>query len=96
MTYHVPAVLAAPPVALPTPSHGHCDSPTRQAPAEGSEHIVVEALRDLARWIYRQLDAECDHLTSDDAVEEGIVINEYTFTGAGRRFGSGQRSAVLS
>jgi hypothetical protein len=63
------------------------DSPTRQPPASGSEETVVEALRDLARWLYRQLEAEYDHLTSDEAVEEGIVINEYTFTEGGRRFG---------
>ena len=63
------------------------DSPTVQAPAEGSEETVVETLRDLARWLYRQLEAEFDHLTSDEAVDEGIIINEYTFTDAGRRFG---------
>lgn len=63
------------------------DSPTGQPPAEGSEETVVEALRDLARWLYRQLEAEYDHLTSDEAVEDGIVVNEYTFTDAGRRFG---------
>lgn len=63
------------------------DSPTGQAPTDGSEEIVVEALRDLARWLYRQLEAEYDHLTSDETVEEGIVINEYTFTESGRRFG---------
>ncbi|OZA22596.1 MAG: antitoxin of toxin-antitoxin stability system [Hydrogenophilales bacterium 17-64-11] len=63
------------------------DSPTGQAPTEGSEQTVVEALRDLARWLYRQLEAEYDHLTSDEAVDEGIIMNEYTFTDAGRRFG---------
>lgn len=63
------------------------DSPTGQAPAEGSEETVVETLRDLARWLYRQLEAEYGHLTSDEAVDEGIIINEYTFTDAGRRFG---------
>jgi hypothetical protein len=63
------------------------DSPTGQAPTEGSEETVVEALRDLARWLYRQLEGEYDFLTSDEAVDEGIIINEYTFTDAGRRFG---------
>jgi hypothetical protein len=29
------------------------DSPTGKPPAEGSEETVVEALRDLARWLYR-------------------------------------------
>jgi hypothetical protein len=63
------------------------DSPTGQAPADGSEETVAEALRDLARWLYRQLEAEYDHLTSDEAVDEGIIMDEYTFTDAGRRFG---------
>ena len=63
------------------------DSPTWQPPTEDAEEIVTEALRDLARWLYRQLEAEYDHLTSDEAIEEGIIVNEYTFTEAGRRFG---------
>ena len=41
----------------------------------------------MARWLYRQLQAEYDHLTSNEAIEEGIMIKEYTFTEAGRRFG---------
>ena len=48
---------------------------------------MTEALRDLARWLYRQLEVEYDHLTSDEAIEEGIIVNEYTFTEGGRRFG---------
>ena len=63
------------------------DSPTWQPPTEDAEEIVTEALRDLARWLYRQLQAEYDHLTSDEAIEEGIIVNEYTFTEEGRRFG---------
>ncbi len=42
---------------------------------------------DLARWHYRQLEAEYDQLASDEAIEERIIVNEYTFTEAGRRFG---------
>ena len=63
------------------------DSPTLQPPTEGAAEIVTEALRDLARWLYRQLQAEYDHLTSDEAIEEGIIVNDYTFTEGGRRFG---------
>ncbi|EEW61100.1 conserved hypothetical protein [Ruegeria sp. TrichCH4B] len=48
---------------------------------------MAEALRDLARWLYRQLEAEYDHLTSDEAIKEGIIVNEYTFTEGGSRFG---------
>ena len=58
-----------------------------QPPTDGSEETAAEAMRDLARWLYRQLGDEYDQLTSDEAVEEGIAINEYTFTDAGRRFG---------
>ena len=63
------------------------DSPTGQSLTDDAEAGITEALRDLARWLYRQLQAEHDHLTSDEAVEEAISINEYTFTESGRRFG---------
>ena len=63
------------------------DSPTCQSPTEDAEETVTEALRDLARWLYRQLQAEYDYLTSDGSIEEGIIVNEYTFTEGGRRFG---------
>ena len=63
------------------------DSPTGQEPTSGSEDTVTEALRDLARWLYRQLEAEFDHFTSDDTIEDGIIANAYTFTAGGRRFG---------
>ena len=62
-------------------------SRTGQPPTDDAEEVVTEIFRDLARWLYRQLQAEYDHLTSNEAIEEGIMINEYTFTEAGRRFG---------
>ena len=63
------------------------DSPTWQPMTDGAEDTVIEALRDLARWLYRQLEREYDYLTSDDAVDESIAVNQYTFTAQGRRFG---------
>ena len=63
------------------------DSPTWQDMTADAEEIVIEALRDLARWLYRQLEREYEYLTSDEAVDETIIANEYTFTEAGRRFG---------
>ena len=63
------------------------DSPTWQPPTEDAEEAVIEAIRELARWLYCQLLAEYDHLTSDEAIEEGIIVNEYNFTEGGRRFG---------
>jgi len=47
---------------------------------------LTEQLRDLARWLYRQLEREYDYQTSDDEVDEAIRANDYTFTEDGRRF----------
>ena len=63
------------------------DSLTWQRMTADAEDIVIEALRDLARWLYRQLEREYDALTSDEAVDEAITANAYTFTEAGRPFG---------
>ncbi len=63
------------------------DSPTWQPMTDGAEDTVIEALHDLARWLYRQLEREYEYLTSDAAVDEAIEVNEYTFTAEGRRFG---------
>lgn len=52
-----------------------------------AETMVTEAFRDLANWLYRQLEQEYDHLTSDEAVDETLIANGYTFTEEGRRFG---------
>ena len=43
-------------------------------------------MRDLARWLYRQLRAEYEHLTSDEAIDETLAANESTFTAAGEYF----------
>ncbi|ULB12288.1 hypothetical protein ORIO_21080 (plasmid) [Cereibacter azotoformans] len=45
-------------------------------------HLLEPRYRDAAPFQY----AKIRHLTSDEAIEEGIV-NEYTFTEAWRRFG---------
>lgn len=63
------------------------DSPTYQGLAGDTEDLVTETLRDLARWLYRQLEQEYDHISSDEAVDETIIANGYTFTETGRRFG---------
>lgn len=63
------------------------DSPTYQPITVDAEETVIEALRDMARWLYRQLEREYDYLTSDEAVDEAILANEYTFTETGCRFG---------
>ncbi len=63
------------------------DSPTWQPPTDDTEDAVTEAMRDLARWLYRQLRSEYEHQTSNDAVDEIVGINEWTFTADGKRFG---------
>ena len=63
------------------------DSPHYQDMTPDAEEAVVEALRDLARWLYRQLEREYEHHTSDPIVDEAIQASEYTFTADGRRFG---------
>jgi len=63
------------------------DSPTWQDMTADAEDVITEALRDLARWLYRQLERKYEYLTSDEAVDESIITNDYTFTSSGRRFG---------
>lgn len=63
------------------------DSPSEQLKSANAEEAVTEALRGLARWLYRQLEREYEYLTSDEAVDEAITANDYTFTETGVRFG---------
>jgi hypothetical protein len=74
-------------------SHEYCmsisverESPTHVMTAD-AEEAIIEALRDLARWLYRQLEREYEYQTSDGVVDEAILANDYTFTETGRRFG---------
>ena len=74
-------------------NHAHCmkidverDSPTWQPPTDGAEDTVIEALRDLADWLYRQLRDAYEAETSDEAVDEALAVNEHTFRADGRRF----------
>jgi hypothetical protein len=63
------------------------DNPSGQEMTTGAEDTVTEVLRDLARWLYRQLEREYEYQTSDAVVDEAIRINGYTFTGDGQWFG---------
>lgn len=74
--------------------HAYCmeisverDSPVGQDMIEGAEDGVIDVLRDLANWLYRQLEREWSSMMSDEYADEGIVANQYTFTRSGRRFG---------
>ena len=63
------------------------DSPTWQPIAAGTDDTVVEALRDLAYWLYRQLRDAYEAETTDCAVDDAIAVNEWTFKANGERFG---------
>lgn len=47
---------------------------------QGLEEGVAAIFRDLARDIYKSLEAEYDFLMSDEQVDESILCNEYQFT----------------
>ena len=63
------------------------ESPSWQPPTGDAEDAVTEAMRDLARWLYRQLQSEYEHQTSDETVDEIVAVNAWTFTANGTRFG---------
>lgn len=65
----------------------HRENATGQDMSVADEEIVIDALRDLARWLYRQLEAEYDFITADQQVDEAIRANSYSFTEDGHRFG---------
>lgn len=51
------------------------------------ETALEEAIRDLCRWLYSQLELAYWDAISDAVVDENLVCNEYTFTEDGRRYG---------
>ena len=59
---------------------------TAQDMTADAEEAIMQALRDLACWLYRRLGAEYDYLSSDEAVDQDIGANGYRFTAAGARF----------
>ena len=63
------------------------DSPMGQDATDDAREAIVEALRDLARWLYRQLEREYRYLSSDEVVDETILTNDFSFTADGLRFG---------
>lgn len=45
---------------------------------------IEKYMRRLMRWIYRQLEAEYNYQTSDEAITESIEANDYEFDESGR------------
>jgi hypothetical protein len=48
--------------------------------SEQDQDALLDLMRDFARWIYRQLEQECEYQSSNEAVDESIEANEYEFT----------------
>jgi hypothetical protein len=63
------------------------NSPTGHPIVDRADDELIIALRDLAHWLYRQLESEYEFQTSDQTVDDCIQSNDYTFTAEGRRFG---------
>lgn len=53
---------------------------TPYADLSEAESDILEAMRDFARWIYKQLREDIEGENEDEAVEESIRANEYEFT----------------
>ena len=49
-----------------------------------TEKEILELCAEFAQWVYRNLENEYDHLTSDEAITEFLIANEYEFTGNGK------------
>ena len=63
------------------------ESPNNQDMTVDAEDTLIELFRDLARWLYRQLEREYEYQTSDAVIDEAIGANDYSFTDSGRRVG---------
>lgn len=51
----------------------------------GDERTVVEAMRDFANWIFKQVNDDYAYQMSDEAIVEQITANEYEFYESGER-----------
>ena len=51
-----------------------------------TQDAVIDALRNLMRWLFKSLEEDYEYLTSDEAVVDTIDANAYTFTENGERF----------
>jgi hypothetical protein len=45
---------------------------------------IIECMRDLSKWLYKTLQNEYEHQTSDSVVAETIEANEYEFLESGK------------
>jgi hypothetical protein len=57
--------------------NGRDNNPLADVPLPDDE--IKQLMRDFADWIYKSLEAEYDHLTSDEVIAESLVNNEVEF-----------------
>lgn len=50
------------------------------------EETISDAYHDLCHKLYRTLEKEYDYLTSNEAIKDTIIANEYEFTKDGKQF----------
>lgn len=50
------------------------------------EKQLIDTLKDFMKWIYRSLEKDYDHLTSEEAIKETIQLNEYEFYETGEQY----------
>jgi hypothetical protein len=58
-------------------------SPHGQDITADAEDRISEAFRDLARWLYRQLEHDFEHLNADDTIDDAIRANGFRFRETG-------------
>lgn len=54
--------------------------------SDATEESIAEPLRDFMRWIYKALENEYLHLTSEESFLESAECNEYQYTENGEQF----------
>ena len=54
--------------------------------SESTDEDLQDALRDYMRWMYRQIRAQYEYLTGEEAIVETIEANEYEFTEDGKLY----------
>ena len=54
-------------------------------PTADAQDCLEECMRELARWLYRTLEAEYEYLRSNEPVDEALLANAYEFDEEGGR-----------
>lgn len=69
--------------AILTHNDRYCHSHSVNIESDQDEGTFSQIARDFMCWIYHQLEEAYNYENSDEAIDENICINEYTFTANG-------------